>query len=86
MAKIIDDIVFFVKYSCVDNGDNTFEVRAYSVHLFVAANSSYKDLTGRQLCAIVKNGSRSPDDSKEYTITENKNPTITNASTNETYY
>ncbi len=73
-----------VKYGCVDNGDNTFEVREYSIHYFATSNSSYKDLSGGQLCSLVKNGTRTSDDSKEYTLSSDKDSTMTNSSTGET--
>ena len=72
-----------MKYGCVDNGDNTFEVKALSIHYFATANPSYKDLSGSQLCSIVKNGTRTPDDHKEYTLSSDKENKITNSSTGE---
>ena len=60
-----------VVYKCLDNGDDTFEVRNYEIHCFATSNSSYTDRSGNELCQMVENASRTPDVKYEYTLKDN---------------
>ena len=75
-----------VKYGCIDNGDNTYEVKEYSIHRFSTENTSYTDRTGNELISMVKNNSRTADYSKVYTISKDTTNTITNSDSGTTYY
>ena len=67
-----------VKYVAVDNGDNTFDVKEYSMYFFAISNSNYAKRTGAELCDMVRLNTYEPSSSKEYTLDENKDTTITN--------
>ena len=66
------------KYVAVDNGDNTFDVKEYSMYFFAISNSNYAKRTGAELCDMVRLNTYEPSSSKEYTLDENKDTTITN--------
>ena len=54
------------KLVALDNGDNTFEVKAVSYHFF--ARSTYQNRTGGELCDMVRTGAVAPSSSSGGTI------------------
>ncbi|MBQ9281494.1 MAG: hypothetical protein IJ207_04765 [Treponema sp.] len=74
-----------VKYVATDNGDNTFEVKSYSLHYFSISNSEYTNRSGSELCDMVSTNAVQPTSSKEDTFTEDKDTTVTNSTTGITY-
>lgn len=69
-----------VVYVAADNGDHTFEVKSYNIHYFAISNSNYTNRTGTELCDMVRTGAVTPSSSKNYILSADSNPTMTNAS------
>ena len=62
----------------IPDSDNTFDVKEYSMYFFAISNSNYAKRTGAELCDMVRLNTYEPSSSKEYTLDENKDTTITN--------
>ena len=54
------------KFIALDNGSNSFEVEAASLHYF--AISTYQNRTGNELCDIVRTNAVAPNSSSDSTI------------------
>ena len=75
-----------VKYVAKNNGDDTFEVREYSQHLFSASNSDYKNRTGTELCDMVLSAAVEASSSYEYTLSADEDQYINYDDYTETFH
>ena len=56
-----------VKYTAINDGDDTFEVKECSIHFFSKSNENYQKRTGAELCDIVATNAVPPSSSKTLT-------------------
>lgn len=75
-----------VRYIATDNGDDTYEVTDYSVHLFSISNENYKSRTGGELCDIVKTSAVKESSKYESVLQEDKTSTLTSSKGTLTFY
>lgn len=57
-------------YECVDNGNNTYNVKEYTIHAFLKTSSKYSGCTGSELCAVVRAGRATPVREEAYILKE----------------